>query len=161
MGRKAGVWIGLVWGLVFCALAVAGGLGAGYFVDMGMAPGSSDSGIELNPKLSFIGPLKPDQLDFTRSEIVALNNCVWNARDTLATMDVQVGSDSWDGDMAPDDMLEYSFEFGTTDGLVIKTWPCEVPRRHLVRELERKMGTAADECRRCRDRHMTFRTLYI
>lgn len=161
MGRKAGIWIGLVWGLVFCVLAVAGGLGAGYFVDMGMTSGGAGGVVELSPRYSFIGPLKQNHLGLTRSEIIALNKSLWRTRDALESTDIQLGCESWDGDMAPDDVLQYSFFFGTSDGEVIKTWPGKVTRRQLVRELERKMDTAADECRRCRDKRIVFKTLYI
>ncbi|GEM_PF-696363 len=161
MSRKAGLWIALVWGGVFCVFALAGGMGAGYFANKGFFFSTIQPAVSLSGKYSFSGPLKEKDLKFSRLEIITLNNSAWRTRDVLIGMDIQVEVDPWDGRMDGDDLLQYTFEFNTSDGGMVKTWPKETMRKRLVRELERHLDTAADECRRCREKKVDFKALYI
>lgn len=161
MSRKAGVWIGLIWGAAFCFLAVAGGGGAGYFKERGLLSSLLESEVVLNEKYSFTGPVKQEDLRLTRSEIVALNNDAWRTRNTLASMNIHVEIEQWNGRMDSGDMLQYTFVFGTTDGAVVKSWQHVIERERFVDRLEQHMDMAVEECRRCRNQQVSFKVLYI
>lgn len=160
MSRTTGMWMGLVWGIVFCLVAVAGGLGAGYAVDSGMLEAEKKP-VTLSSKFSFKGPVDERYLDFSRDEILILNRSIGKSRTILTGVDLQLGILKKDMVAGQKNTLRYSLEIKAANGGIVKSWPRKATRKSLVSDLKRCLHVAAEEVHRCRKKCVSFRVIYI
>lgn len=157
--KKTATWVTLVWGLVFCATVLAGGAGVGYFTDRGWFV--EPEPVELVSAFSFSGPVRPEHLSLSQSEILDLNRSAKRNEDVVEAVDVRMEIFTSRQDIAADDTLFMSMEFATRTGEVIQSRPQEIARRHLVDRMVRYTDLAGSEYRRFRGMGVEFSFLWI
>lgn len=160
MSRKAGFFMSLVWGMLFCVIAAAGGVGAAYLEDIGLFKGKT-KGVELSDTYSFSGPVQLGHLGLSRQEIVALNNKAWKYRERLAETEIKISSENWTKKGDPDCELEYTFQARAQDGHVVESAMRRTTRKELIRQLERQLDVADGVLRKCHDKFPNFKIVYM
>lgn len=157
---KVTAWAVLAWGVAFCAVALGGGLGVGYFTDSNLFS-SAPEPVVLDSRYEFSGSVREKHLSLSRSEKLKLNKSIHRNGDVIKGVEIRMGIFTSRKDIHPEDKLLLTLEFATTTGQVIQSRPQETSRRHLIGKMVRYTALAGSEYRRYRDMGIEFSFLWI